>query len=76
MIIKLITSLLLPAAIIALEAHGAEIVNAEPPAATTETALAATRARLQKMLGTDEVVFIKRFTYTSNHYYTEYQNMQ
>jgi len=37
-------------------------------------AMAATRARLRTMLGTGEVVFIKRLTYTANHYYTEYLN--
>ena len=42
----------------------------------TETAMATTRARLRAMLGADEIVFIKRFTYTSNHYYTEYLNSQ
>jgi hypothetical protein len=31
-----------------------------------------TRNRLRKMLGADEVIFIKRFTYDSSHYYTEY----
>lgn len=35
-------------------------------------AMTATRAKLRKMLGTDEMVFIKRITYTSTHYYTEY----
>ena len=35
-------------------------------------AMAATRARLRRMLGADEIVFIKRITYTSTHYYTEY----
>ena len=39
-----------------------------------QPAMAATRARLREMLGTDEIVFIKRFTYNSNHYYTEYLN--
>jgi len=43
--------------------------EAEPDQVTT-------RARLRTMLGTDEVVFIKRFTYTSNHYYTEFLNSQ
>ncbi|MEI7910336.1 MAG: hypothetical protein WCK77_11920, partial [Verrucomicrobiota bacterium] len=28
------------------------------------------------VLGTDEIVFIKRFTYTSNHYYTEFLNSE
>jgi len=31
-------------------------------------------ARLRELLGADEIVFIKRFTYTANHYYTEYLN--
>ncbi len=34
--------------------------------------MAETRARLRTMLGTDEILFIKRITYTSTHYYTEY----
>jgi len=29
---------------------------------------------LARRLGTDKIVFVKRFTYTSNHYYTEYIN--
>jgi len=37
-------------------------------------AMAKTRATLRKMLGTDEIVFIKRYTYDANHYYTEYLN--
>lgn len=39
-----------------------------------QRAMASARARLREMLGTDEIVFIKRFPYTSNHYYTEYIN--
>ena len=34
----------------------------------------AARSSLCEKLGTDEIIFIKRFTYTSNHYYTEYLN--
>jgi len=34
----------------------------------------ATRSDLRKRLGADEVIFIKRITYTSDHYYTEYLN--
>jgi len=40
--------------------------------ATMGPAMATTRARLRAMLGTDEILFIKRITYTSTHYYTEY----
>ena len=36
--------------------------------------MAATRAAIRNVLGADEIVFIKRVTYTSNHYYTEYLN--
>ena len=35
-------------------------------------AMGAMRAELRTILGTDEIVFIKRITYTSTHYYTEY----
>jgi hypothetical protein len=38
--------------------------------------MAPTRVKLRDMLGTDEIVFIKRFPYTANHYYTEYLNSQ
>jgi hypothetical protein len=41
------------------------------PAGTDESAV---RAALAKSLGTDEVMFIKRYTYDANHYYTEYVN--
>ena len=34
----------------------------------------ATRADLRGRLGVDEIIFIKRITYTSDHYYTEYLN--
>ena len=37
-----------------------------------EGQMAATRAWLREMLGIEEILFIKRFTYTSSHYYTEY----
>jgi len=40
------------------------------------SAMAPTRDRLREMLGVDEIVFIKRFPYTANHYYTEYLNTQ
>ena len=46
------------------------------PEGETEAVMAATRTRLRQMLGTDEVVFLKRFTYNSNHYYTEFLNSQ
>jgi len=36
--------------------------------------MAANRQKLRKKLGCDEVVFIKRYTYTANHYYTEFIN--
>ncbi|MHC4505178.1 MAG: hypothetical protein ACYTFI_17890, partial [Planctomycetota bacterium] len=32
------------------------------------------RAELRERLGADHVVFIKRYPYTANHYYTEYLN--
>ena len=76
---RIITSLLLLSAAItdprlccALAADSAP----DAQAAETAPAMAATRARLREMLGVDEVVFIKRFTYTSNHYYTEFINSQ
>ena len=46
------------------------------PEGETGAAIAATRARLRQKLGADEILFIKRFTYTSNHYYTEYLDSQ
>jgi hypothetical protein len=46
------------------------------PEGETEAVMAATRTRLRQMLGTDEIVFIKLFTYNSNHYYTEFLNSQ
>lgn len=33
-----------------------------------------TRAMLANMIGTDSVIFIKRFTLNNNHYYTEHIN--
>ena len=42
----------------------------EPPAQQ----MAGARASLGRMIGTDRILFIKRFTYTANHYYTEYIN--
>jgi len=36
--------------------------------------LAANRQILRKKLGADELIFIKRYTYSSNHYYTEFIN--
>lgn len=44
-----------------------------PPEETPEQ-MAACREALSQRLGTDEIVFVKRFPYTSNHYYTEYLN--
>jgi len=44
--------------------------------AAMEGQMTAARATLRKKLGTDEIVFIKRIPYTSNHYYTEYLNTQ
>jgi len=41
-----------------------------------QATLPATRDRLRETLGTGEIVFIKRFPYTANHYYTEYLNTQ
>ncbi len=37
-------------------------------------AMAETRASLRETVGSDEVLFIKRITYTANHYYSEYLN--
>ena len=41
---------------------------------TTDSAKQMTqnRAKLRELLGADEIVFIKRYPYTSSHYYTEY----
>jgi hypothetical protein len=36
--------------------------------------MAGTRAKLAGLTGTDAIVFIKRYTYDANHYYTEYLN--
>jgi len=47
-----------------------------PPEIEPESVMAATRGQLRQVLGTDEVVFIKRLTYNANHYYTEYLNSQ
>jgi len=52
--------------------RGEELVEAEVE--KMGPAMAATRARLRQLTGTDEIVFIKRITYTANHYYTEYLN--
>ena len=40
----------------------------------SEQQRAATRAKIARMLGTDQILFLKRHTYNSNHYYTEYIN--
>ncbi len=42
--------------------------------AATQEELAENRAKLREMFGVDEIVFIKRIPYDSNHYYTEYLN--
>ena len=36
--------------------------------------ISASRATVAELLGTDEIIFIKRYTYSANHYYTEYVN--
>jgi len=36
--------------------------------------IAATRDAVGRLAGTDEIIFIKRLTYTANHYYTEFIN--
>ncbi|MCX6997020.1 MAG: hypothetical protein NTV49_08010 [Kiritimatiellaeota bacterium] len=74
MIVRRFIAWLLLAASITGGGPGAEVVMAA--AAPGAPALAATRARLRALLGADEILFIKRFTYNSNHYYTEYLNSQ
>lgn len=37
-------------------------------------AIAEARSRMRTLTGTDEILFIKRYTYDANHYYTEYLN--
>ena len=44
--------------------------------AAMEDEIAAGRAAVHKMIDADEVIFIKRIPYTSDHYYTEYLNSQ
>ena len=36
--------------------------------------ITACRRKLRKKLGCDEILFIKRYPYTANHYYTEFIN--
>ncbi len=45
-----------------------------PPAPIDPAVLAANREAVRKLIGADEIIFIKRIPYTSNHYYTEYLN--
>ena len=72
-ILRCLAAILLLAAVASLIAPAADPVG---PEGETEVVMAANRTRLRTMLGTDEVVFLKRFTYNSNHYYTEYLNSQ
>ena len=55
---------------------GAAITAGEPQAAIPVPDMAAARTRLLELSGSNEILFIKRFTYTSNHYYTEFLNSQ
>jgi len=46
-----------------------------PPKLVDPAELAANREKVRKLLGdTDKIVFVKRLTYSANHYYTEFIN--
>ncbi|MHC5058480.1 MAG: HzsA-related protein [Planctomycetota bacterium] len=48
--------------------------DAQEPKEQPKEDMPATRSALRETFGIDEVVFIKRYPYTANHYYTEYLN--
>ena len=50
-------------------------VSFEPPKPVDPETLAANREKVRRLLGdTDKLVFVKRLTYSANHYYTEFIN--
>ena len=61
--------------ILVIGAQGARKTDPElPPYTPADSPDPAARARAVEMMGTDKIVFVKRQTYTSNHYYTEFIN--